>query len=462
DELRDATILVFANKQDLPNAMRVSDVADKLKLHSISQHRWHIESTSATTGQGLYEGLTWLTSNIPNKVAHPGSCISLPTRRICLVIDRHMVSNPIHIKDFRPISLIGVHYKIIAKILANRLSKLIDKIVSKEQTAFIAGRQILDGPLILSEIIDWFKKRRKMLIFKVDFEKAFNSISCHVFLGGYQDSKKLAWIKWSNALSCEKGGLNIGSLKSFNLALLQKWQWTMFSFPNALWVKVIKSLHGQMVASIIGVACLMMASSMSENLVESLTLSFFLLWCLLLLGIKLFRAKFNIFIWRLTLDRLPHRWNLFARCIDISSISCPFYYGNVESSSHILFDCDFSKEVWKLVRNWFDIFIPSFSSFELWKAVLQIGELYMKEKEVNAIKEIEKWLNERKMLTREGMVNEGITLDASLVFKESTDDNTTSTEQQDESSSSRYDADAKKARVDKVLSDITNAAVGPS
>ncbi|PWA47773.1 ADP-ribosylation factor 1 [Artemisia annua] len=83
DELRDATILVFANKQDLPNAMHVSEVVDKLKLHSISQHRWHIQSTSATTGQGLYEGLTWLTSNIPNKVAQPGSCISLPTRRIC-------------------------------------------------------------------------------------------------------------------------------------------------------------------------------------------------------------------------------------------------------------------------------------------------------------------------------------------------------------------------------------------
>ncbi|GJS48397.1 hypothetical protein Tco_0598518 [Tanacetum coccineum] len=41
------------------------------------------------------------------------------------------------------------------------------------------------------------------------------------------------------------GGLNIGSLKSFNLALLQKWRWRMFSFPNALWVEVIKSLHGQ-------------------------------------------------------------------------------------------------------------------------------------------------------------------------------------------------------------------------
>ncbi|GJT56960.1 putative RNA-directed DNA polymerase, eukaryota, reverse transcriptase zinc-binding domain protein [Tanacetum coccineum] len=62
------------------------------------------------------------------------------------------VNNPIFIKDFRPISLIGIHYKIIAKILANRLSKVIDKIVSIEKSAFILGRQILDGPLILSEI----------------------------------------------------------------------------------------------------------------------------------------------------------------------------------------------------------------------------------------------------------------------------------------------------------------------
>ncbi|GJX17035.1 putative RNA-directed DNA polymerase, eukaryota, reverse transcriptase zinc-binding domain protein [Tanacetum coccineum] len=49
------------------------------------------------------------------------------------------VNNPTLITDFRPISLIGIHYKIIAKILANRLSKVIDKIVSKEQSAFIAG-----------------------------------------------------------------------------------------------------------------------------------------------------------------------------------------------------------------------------------------------------------------------------------------------------------------------------------
>ncbi|GKA12764.1 putative RNA-directed DNA polymerase, eukaryota, reverse transcriptase zinc-binding domain protein, partial [Tanacetum coccineum] len=64
------------------------------------------------------------------------------------------VSNPLYIKDFRPISLIGFQYKIVAKILANRLSKVMDSIISHEQSAFISGRQILDGPLILSEVIE--------------------------------------------------------------------------------------------------------------------------------------------------------------------------------------------------------------------------------------------------------------------------------------------------------------------
>ncbi|GJX81479.1 RNA-directed DNA polymerase, eukaryota [Tanacetum coccineum] len=64
------------------------------------------------------------------------------------------VNNPTLITDFRPISLIDTHYKIIVKILANRLAKVIDKIVSKEQSTFMVGRQILDGPIILSEIIE--------------------------------------------------------------------------------------------------------------------------------------------------------------------------------------------------------------------------------------------------------------------------------------------------------------------
>ncbi|KAK9286977.1 hypothetical protein L1049_015385 [Liquidambar formosana] len=69
DELRDAALLVFANKQDLPHAMCVSEVADKLGLHTLHQRQWCIQSTSATAGQGLYEGLDWLSNNISKKAA---------------------------------------------------------------------------------------------------------------------------------------------------------------------------------------------------------------------------------------------------------------------------------------------------------------------------------------------------------------------------------------------------------
>ncbi|GJS84297.1 RNA-directed DNA polymerase, eukaryota [Tanacetum coccineum] len=81
------------------------------------------------------------------------------------------------VKDFRPISLIGSLYKIIAKILANRLVGVLGDIVNEVQLAFIAERQILDGPFILNEILQWSKtKKKQSLIFKVDFEKAYDSV----------------------------------------------------------------------------------------------------------------------------------------------------------------------------------------------------------------------------------------------------------------------------------------------
>ncbi|GJY46340.1 putative RNA-directed DNA polymerase, eukaryota, reverse transcriptase zinc-binding domain protein [Tanacetum coccineum] len=82
------------------------------------------------------------------------------------------------VSDFRPISLIGCQYKIIGKILANRLSSVIGTCVSSVQSAFIKGRNILDGPLILNECIAWYRKKKKaLMVFKVDFEKAFDSLS---------------------------------------------------------------------------------------------------------------------------------------------------------------------------------------------------------------------------------------------------------------------------------------------
>jgi ADP-ribosylation factor protein 1 len=66
DELRDAVLLVFANKQDLPNAMSAAEMTDKLGLHGLrpSYRQWYIQACCATTGDGLYEGLDWLSATL--------------------------------------------------------------------------------------------------------------------------------------------------------------------------------------------------------------------------------------------------------------------------------------------------------------------------------------------------------------------------------------------------------------
>eukprot|EP00028_Trichosphaerium_sp_Am-I-7-wt_P012083 CAMPEP_0168522528 /NCGR_PEP_ID=MMETSP0405-20121227/9402_1 /TAXON_ID=498012 /ORGANISM="Trichosphaerium sp, Strain Am-I-7 wt" /LENGTH=179 /DNA_ID=CAMNT_0008544149 /DNA_START=45 /DNA_END=584 /DNA_ORIENTATION=- len=67
DELREAVVLVLANKQDLPNAMSVAEVTDKLGLHSLRSRQWYIQATCATSGDGLYEGLDWLSNALKGK-----------------------------------------------------------------------------------------------------------------------------------------------------------------------------------------------------------------------------------------------------------------------------------------------------------------------------------------------------------------------------------------------------------
>uniref|UniRef100_A0A914PM24 ADP-ribosylation factor 1-like 2 n=1 Tax=Panagrolaimus davidi TaxID=227884 RepID=A0A914PM24_9BILA len=67
DELRDAVLLVFANKQDLPNAMNAAEVTDKLGLHTLRNRNWYIQATCATSGDGLYEGLDWLSNQLKNR-----------------------------------------------------------------------------------------------------------------------------------------------------------------------------------------------------------------------------------------------------------------------------------------------------------------------------------------------------------------------------------------------------------
>jgi len=66
---------------------------------------------------------------------------------------------------------------VLAKLLANRIRTAIGSVISETQSAFVKGRQILDGILVANEVVDESKKLNKnLLLFKVDFEKAYDSV----------------------------------------------------------------------------------------------------------------------------------------------------------------------------------------------------------------------------------------------------------------------------------------------
>ncbi|GAU48545.1 hypothetical protein TSUD_99510 [Trifolium subterraneum] len=69
------------------------------------------------------------------------------------------IQSPLSIGDFRPISIVGSLYKLVAKVLASRLAKVMDKLISPNQSAFIKGRQLVDGVVAVNEIIDIAEKR---------------------------------------------------------------------------------------------------------------------------------------------------------------------------------------------------------------------------------------------------------------------------------------------------------------
>ncbi|GJZ51298.1 putative RNA-directed DNA polymerase, eukaryota, reverse transcriptase zinc-binding domain protein [Tanacetum coccineum] len=447
------------------------------------------------------------------------------------------ISNPILIKDYRPISLIGMQYKIIAKILVKRLASVIGKLISPEQSAFILGRKVLDGPLMLSELIDWYKKKnKKLLILKVDFEKAFDSVSwsyldyvlnhfgfsetwrswirtclqsartlvlvngsptlefsihrglrkveplspllfilvmeglhlalkevvqthkikglkinvsksniygvrvsmedldimarsigcaagslplmylglpigtnmnnlsnwntlvenfkaklsrwkanlerlrANFFCGGDHDNQKMLWVRWNHILASKNNdGLGVGSLKAFNLVLLQKWRWRLVTNPDLLWVSLVKAIHGEDVgianSSELHSVTLtftpntwkwllskdsMFSVSDTQIHINSTTLpinSYDSLWS------NLLPIKVNIFIWRLCLDRLPHRLNLSLRGLEIESLRCPSCYTGIESADHIFFTCSLAKEVWRLIFKWGKFSAQQLNSF---------------------------------------------------------------------------------------------------
>ena len=105
------------------------------------------------------------------------------------------------LSDFRLISLVGGLYKLLAKVLANRLKKVVGKVVSSTQNAFVEGRQILNAALIANEAINSLLKRNESgVLCKLDLEKAYDHINWDFLLIVMQKmgfgEKWAGWISW--------------------------------------------------------------------------------------------------------------------------------------------------------------------------------------------------------------------------------------------------------------------------
>jgi hypothetical protein len=112
--------------------------------------------------------------------------------------------------DFRPISLLGCIYKLLAKVLAARLASVIGSSIPNTQKVFLKGRQLVEGVVVVNEVIDFAKKSGKdCLILKVDFEKVYDSVDWGfledmLLRFGFGDK----WRAWMRACVCA-GNLSV-------------------------------------------------------------------------------------------------------------------------------------------------------------------------------------------------------------------------------------------------------------
>ncbi|RVW81743.1 Transposon TX1 uncharacterized 149 kDa protein [Vitis vinifera] len=168
--------------------------------------------------------------------------------------------------DFRPISLLGGLYKLLAKVLANRLKKVIGKVVSIAQNAFVMGRQILDASLIANERASLRGSSIPLSLCygngssgRPHQESGGGGYLSGCIIRGAASGLRINLAKseiipigeveeileLAVELGKKQGGLGLRKIATLNRALLGKWIWRFACEKDNLWKQVITTKYGQ-------------------------------------------------------------------------------------------------------------------------------------------------------------------------------------------------------------------------
>ncbi|GKB67722.1 RNA-directed DNA polymerase, eukaryota, reverse transcriptase zinc-binding domain protein [Tanacetum coccineum] len=347
------------------------------------------------------------------------------------------VSNSMLVKDYRPTSLIGMHYKIVAKLLANWLTKVVDKVVSQEQSTFISDSDLssmarLTGYRFKSKLSSWKANLLSiggrltliksvlgslgiyyMSLFKVPelVLKALERLRAEFFWGSEVIKAIHGGDVGLGTSGCFTNGVwaaIIGSINTLHSnGILPKetlrhrvGNGTQIKFWKDSWIGeeplnihynrlFMLDLHEDCYihdrwspngwiwnwsrpvenGRIGTIFSSMLAELQNVTLTDNLDSWF---WQIGKDGVytvgdtrrhiddhilpsidvptiwnKSLPRKVNVFMWRLRLDRLPNRFNLSRRDLDIYSITCLICNLMPETSSHYFFTCDIASSIWR-------------------------------------------------------------------------------------------------------------------